>query len=51
MTVIVWFDGPIAKDDSVGLTKKPLQPDANVRSSRTKTAEGSEYYRSEVHII
>jgi len=48
---MVWFDGPMAIDDSVGFTKKPVHPDATMRSSPARTAAASEYFCSEVRII
>ena len=48
---MVWFDGPMAIDDSVGFTKKPVHPDATMRSSTARTAAASEYFCPEVRII
>lgn len=35
LTVMVWFWGPIASDVSVGLTKKPVQPDPSPKAQTT----------------
>jgi hypothetical protein len=48
VAVIVWFCGPIAKDDSVGLTKKPVHPAA---TASVKSTAASKMVRLELNII
>jgi hypothetical protein len=45
---MVWFCGPIAKDDSVGLTKKPVHPAA---TASVKSTAASKMVRLELNII
>jgi hypothetical protein len=45
---MVWFCGPIAKDDSVGLTKKPVHPAA---AASVKSTAASKTVRLELNII
>jgi hypothetical protein len=44
--VMVWSCGPIAREESVGFTKKPVHPDATVKSRKAQTAAISDHFRS-----
>ena len=48
VAVMVWFCGPIANDDSVGLTKKPVHPTATANIS---SAALNKMVRLELRII
>ena len=48
--VIVWSCGPIAIEESVGFTKKPVHPDATAKSRKVQTAAIGEYFRSKFRI-
>lgn len=45
---MVWFCGPIANDDRVGLTKKPVQPAA---TASVNTTAANKMVRLELNII
>jgi len=48
--VMVWSCGPIAIEESVGFTKKPVHPVAMAKSKKAQPAAISEYLRSKFRI-